>query len=91
MCGAIPVIRRSTTDLIAMPPADIIERGAGAIHWSLYVFAAAALALLVWFFYWTYKAFAVSTNVRNGRGVGIFIVAYVLTELICGYLLRYIA
>lgn len=91
MCCAIPVIRRSVTDLIALSPAEIIRIGPGAIHWSIYVLAAVTLLLLVWFFYWAYKAFAISTNVRNGRGAGIFIVAYVLTELICGYLLRYIA
>lgn len=49
-----------------------------------------ALLLCVWYFYWTYKAFAESTNVKNGRGVVIFIVAYIVAQTAVAYLFRFI-
>lgn len=49
-----------------------------------------SMLLMVWSVYWEYKAFAESTNVKNGKGVGCFIVVYILTYFATGYLLQFI-
>ena len=46
--------------------------------------------LSVWYFYWSYKAFAESTNVKNGKGVVAFILSFVVAYLVSGYLLKFI-
>ena len=47
-------------------------------------------AFSMWYFYWSYKAFAESTNVKNGKGVVAFILSFVVTYLVSGYLLKFI-
>ena len=39
----------------------------------------------VWYIFWTYKAFAESTNIKNGKGVGIFALGYILAYVASGY------
>lgn len=41
----------------------------------------------VWYFVWTYKAFAESTNVKNTRGVLLFILTFVITYITSAYAL----
>lgn len=41
----------------------------------------------VWYFVWTYKAFAEATNVKNARGVLLFILAFVVTYITSAYAL----
>lgn len=45
----------------------------------------------VWYFFWTYKAFAEATNLKNAKGVVIFFLCYVLSYTASNYLLRLIA
>ena len=49
-----------------------------------------ALVFTVWYFYWSYQAFAAATNLRNGRGVGVFAVSFVLCYLLSGFVLIYV-
>ncbi|MBQ8438341.1 MAG: hypothetical protein IJX21_06275 [Alistipes sp.] len=49
-----------------------------------------ALVFAVWYFYWSYQAFAAATNLRNGRGVGVFAVSFVLCYLLSGFVLIYV-
>lgn len=49
-----------------------------------------SLLFSVWYFYWSYKAFAESTNVKNGKGVVAFILSFVVAYLVSGYLLKFI-
>lgn len=49
-----------------------------------------AMILCVWYFFWSYKAFAESTNVKNGRGVVIFIITYIVAQTAVAYLFRFI-
>ena len=49
-----------------------------------------SLLFSMWYFYWSYKAFAESTNVKNGKGVVAFILSFVVTYLVSGYLLKFI-
>ena len=44
----------------------------------------------VWYFYWSYKAFAEATNLKNGRGVAIFTLCFVLTYILSGVVMRYV-
>lgn len=46
-----------------------------------------SLLFSVWYFYWSYKAFAEATNVKNGRGVVTFIISYIVAYVISGYIL----
>ena len=49
-----------------------------------------SLLFSMWYFYWSYKAFAESTNVKNSKGVVAFILSFVVTYLVSGYLLKFI-
>lgn len=44
----------------------------------------------IWYFYWTYKAFAEATNVKNGKGVALFFICYLITYVGGAYLLQLI-
>lgn len=59
-------------------------------HALLTVVGLVALVMCVWYFYWSYKAFAESTNVKNGRGVALFIVTYIVAQTAVAYLFRLI-
>ena len=50
----------------------------------------ASLIFVVWYFYWSYKAFAVATNLKNGRGVTLFIVAFIIAYMASPFLLTLI-
>ena len=41
----------------------------------------------IWYFFWSYKAFAEATNLRNGKGVVLFVLGYVLAMMLSGWLL----
>ena len=56
----------------------------------LSIIGVVSLLVSVWYFYWSYKAFSESTNVRNGKGVVAFIVSYLVAYVASGYLLIYI-
>ena len=45
-----------------------------------------SLFFVVWYFYWSYKAFAEAANLKGGRGVTTFIVGYMITYLASGYI-----
>lgn len=45
------------------------------------------LVFFVWYLYWSYKAFAVATNVRGGKGVAAFGVCFVAAYAVSIYLL----
>ena len=49
-----------------------------------------SLLFSMWYFYWSYKAFAESTNVKNGKGVVAFMLSFVVAYLASGYLLKII-
>ena len=41
----------------------------------------------VWYIFWTYKAFAESTNIKNGKGVGVFALGYIIAYVASGYIM----
>lgn len=56
--------------------------------WYMTVFGIISLLFAVWYFYWSYKGFAESTNIKNGKGVILFIVGFVVAYVMSGYLLK---
>ena len=42
----------------------------------------------VWYFFWTYKAFAEATNLKNGKGVAVFFSCFLITYIGSYYILR---
>ena len=49
-----------------------------------------SLVCSVWYFYWSYKAFAEATNLKNGRGVAIFALCFVITYILSGVVMRFV-
>lgn len=47
-----------------------------------------SMLFFLWYIFWSYKAFAESTNLKNGKGVGIFIVCFIVAYVASIYLLR---
>lgn len=43
--------------------------------------------LAVWYFYWSYKAFAEATNLKNSKGVLLFIASYLVSYIASGYVM----
>lgn len=56
----------------------------------LMIISVVSLVFSVWYFYWTYKAFAEATNVKNGKGVAIFFICFLLCYTASGFLLKMI-
>ena len=78
---AIPMVRSITGLLMDGNMARVMEYTT-----ILSVIGIAALFFVVWYFYWTYNAFSEATNLKNGRGVAIFVVSYVVTYVATGYI-----
>lgn len=49
----------------------------------------ASSVFFVWYAFWSYKAFAESTNLKDGRGVAIFIASLVVTYVASPFLLMW--
>ena len=49
-----------------------------------------SMLFAVWYFYWSYKAFAEATNLKNTKGVVTFILCYVVTYVSSAFLLNLI-
>lgn len=45
----------------------------------------------VWYFFWSYKAFSVATNLKDGKGVAIFFGGFILSYVASIYILRLVA
>lgn len=56
----------------------------------LAIIGVVSLLFSIWYFYWSYKAFAESTNIKNVKGVLTFIVCFVVTYVASGYILTLI-
>lgn len=54
---------------------------------TIWLVSLVSLLFSVWYFYWSYKGFAEATNIRNGKGVALFIVGFLIAYVASGYLL----
>ena len=50
-----------------------------------------SMLFAVWYFFWSYKAFSVATNLKNGKGVAIFFAGYMISYAASGFILRLVA
>lgn len=53
----------------------------------LMVVGLVSMIFSIWYFFWSYKAFAEATNIKNGRGVAIFVLTFVVVYLVSPYVL----
>ena len=85
--GMLPVVRRTIDTMAGMTPTDMMQLD---LMWvTIYGFF--ALVMLVWFLWWSYCGFAVATNLRGGKGVAIYIVCYILAEVVATWMTQMIA
>lgn len=82
---AIPMVR-SVTGLVM----DDSMATATQYATTLLLVGVVSLIFAAWYFYWSYKAFAHTTSLRNGRGVGIFIACYILCYILSGFVMRFV-
>lgn len=82
---AVPMVR-SVTGMVT----DGNLTGAMEYANLLSIIGVVSLIFSAWYFYWSYKAFAEATNVKNGRGVITFIISFVVAYLASGYILMWI-
>ncbi len=75
-------VRRLTEQILTMTPEEVL---ANVDLVGLTVFGLFSLAVLVWFFWWSFRGFAVAANLRGGRAVAIYIVCYLLAEGVAGW------
>ena len=50
-----------------------------------------SMLFAAWYFYWSYKAFSVATNLKDGKGVAIFFAGYMISYAASGFILRLVA
>jgi hypothetical protein len=53
----------------------------------LMVVGLVSMIFSIWYFFWSYKAFAEATNIKNGKGVAIFVLTFVVAYLVSPYVL----
>ena len=53
----------------------------------LMVVGLVSMLFSIWYFFWSYKAFAEATNIKNGRGVAIFVLTFVVVYFVSPYAL----
>ena len=76
-----PVLRM-TKEMMSLAQEEILANVDLA---GLTLFGFFALAVLVWFFWWSYRGFVVAANLRGGKAVAIYIVCYLLAEAAAGW------
>ena len=57
---------------------------------GLIAYSVVSVFFLAWFFVWCYKAFAESTNLKNGRGVWIFALCFIVAFFSSQVVMKYI-
>lgn len=81
--AALPGIRRATERLAAMAPEQVAPVTPELL--PMLAFGLAALALLVGFFAWSWSGFSVAANLRGGKAAGVYVVCYLLAEVLAGW------
>lgn len=79
---AIPTVR-SVMALIAEGSLDTAMQYMGVLTTMSIVM----MIFIVWYYVWSYNAFSEATNLKGGKGVGLFIVGYVVTYIASGYVM----
>ena len=66
---------------------SIAEMMAHVLSVKIILASIAAMALLVWFFCWSWLGFSIAANLRGGKSVGIYIGCYLLAEVLAAFCL----
>ena len=82
---AIPMVR-SVTGLVM----DGSMATASEYATTLLLIGVVSMLFAAWYFYWSYMAFAKASNLRNGRGVGLFIACYIICYILSGFVMRFV-
>lgn len=82
---AIPMVR-SVTGLVM----DGSMATASEYATTLLLVGVVSMLFAAWYFYWSYKAFAKASSLRNGRGVGLFIACYIICYILSGFVMRFV-
>lgn len=80
--GMFSPIRQMTEAMLTTTPQEALENMDLV---GLTIFGCFSLAVLVWFFWWSYRGFAVAANLRGGKAAAIYIVCYLLAEAGAGW------
>lgn len=78
-------IRQMTEAMLTITPQEMLE---SVDMVGLTIFGFFSIAVLVWFFWWSYRGFAVAANLGGGKTVAIYIVCYLLAEAGAGWCTR---
>jgi hypothetical protein len=54
----------------------------------LMVVGLVSMIFSIWYFFWSYKAFAEATNIKNGKGVAIFVLCFIVVYVGSAYVLQ---
>lgn len=55
--------------------------------WYIVLISAIASICSAWYCFWSYKGFAEATNVKNGKGVMLFILGFIVAYVVSGFVL----
>lgn len=80
---ALPTMRRLEAQLMEHL-ADPAALAAALWTPTRLIILGALLVVMVWYFWWSYSAFAVSANLKSGRAVVAYIVCFVAAQILYG-------
>lgn len=80
--SALYPIENTLADLEQIQTLNISELATFTPPIGLLFFGLAALALLVWFFAWSWRGFSIAANLRGGRAAAIYIGCYLIAEVL---------
>lgn len=55
---------------------------------NLLLFSLAAIIVIVWFFAWSWKGFSIAANMRGWKAAGIYILCYIVAEVLASFVCR---
>ncbi len=85
ICSLCYPIEKMTGDLTEIQSLNFSEINHYIPSIGLMLYSVAALLMVVWFFVWSYRGFAIAANLRGWRAAGSYIGCYLLAELVAGW------
>lgn len=83
--SALYPIENTLADLERIQTLSVSELATFTPPIGLLLFGLAALALIVWFFAWSWRGFSIAANLRGGRAAGIYIGCYLAAEALASW------
>ncbi|MCM1352311.1 MAG: hypothetical protein NC250_06230 [Alistipes senegalensis] len=85
ICSRFYPIEKMMGDLTEIQSLNLSEIDHYAPSAGLILYSVVALLMVVWFFVWSYRGFAIAANLRGWRAAGSYIVCYLLAEVLAGW------